>query len=312
MPEIVLTYFEPFGNRSTNVSKEVALSFESQFELHKLKVSWNDIEEELDSLEEPNYLFMLGEAGKYSNITIELEAKNLANGVDNLNVSKNEEPILKDEPSSLLTNIDFSAYKGSASISHDAGKYLCNCSYYLALRKLKKAKVVFIHFPYIDENNNSLQNLCYKLREIVSYVISRDLETNYYDFCPLEAKAIRNDIFIKEQGFAKEFDEIDAISTHFLLKASKTPIATCRLFFDASLNAYHLGRIAVKKEYRNLGIGTRLIEEVIHFLKTKGVHEIILGAQVKAKDFYTKNGFESFGDIHLDESVPHVMMKKSF
>lgn len=38
-----------------------------------------------------------------------------------------------------------------------------------------------------------------------------------YDEIPKEAKTIREAVFIKEQGFKDEFDEIDDVAKHVLL-----------------------------------------------------------------------------------------------
>lgn len=38
-----------------------------------------------------------------------------------------------------------------------------------------------------------------------------------YDEIPEEAKTIREAVFIKEQGFKDEFDEIDDVAKHVLL-----------------------------------------------------------------------------------------------
>ena len=54
-------------------------------------------------------------------------------------------------------------------VSEDAGKYLCNYSYYLALAKAKNTKVLFVHLPYIQElGNNSLENLAKDLLNIIN------------------------------------------------------------------------------------------------------------------------------------------------
>ena len=51
-----------------------------------------------------------------------------------------------------------------------------------------------------------------------------------YDFLSDDAKMIRESVFMKEQGFENEFDEIDDIAIHIVLYDNKNPVATCRIF----------------------------------------------------------------------------------
>ena len=42
--------------------------------------------------------------------------------------------------------------------------------------------------------------------------------TENYNFLPDEAKEIRIKVFVEEQGFKQEFDELDSICTHQWMK----------------------------------------------------------------------------------------------
>ena len=50
-----------------------------------------------------------------------------------------------------------------------------------------------------------------------------------YDSLPDEAVEIRENVFVKEQGFEKEFDEIDEKAIHLVMfgEHSHKPAATC-------------------------------------------------------------------------------------
>lgn len=152
----LVTYFEPFGGRNTNASKEV-VSLLSDYDIKELPVSWNKIESIIDEIlsNDLDYLFLIGESGKYEEITVERTAHNICNGKDNYGVAKDNEPI-SGGPEELKTkfNLDNLPY----CISDDAGKYLCNYTYYLALSKAKNTKVVFVHLPYINDNLDHLKN----------------------------------------------------------------------------------------------------------------------------------------------------------
>lgn len=307
---IAITYFEPFGGRDTNTSKEVA-SLLSNYQTIMLPVNWDEVGEVLSKnvSRDTEYLFMLGEAGSYQDVTIELVARNIANGVDNQKVEKQNEII---GGTNLITPIVFNKKELPATYSFNAGKYLCNYSYYFSLKNMKGTKVVFVHLPYPRENL-TIEDMKNKVEEIIDYVISNEYRIEIDDYESLDSafKEIRETVFIKEQKFEYEFDETDYSSIHFLLYLKDNPVATCRLFFDERLVSYHLGRLAVLKDYRHLGVGSTLLLEVEKYLYEMGAKQIILGSQVTACDFYEKNGYKKYGEIYLDEGVEHIYMKKN-
>ena len=53
-----------------------------------------------------------------------------------------------------------------------------------------------------------------------------------YDSLPDEAVEIRENVFVKEQGFEKEFDEIDEKAIHLVMfdEHLQKPVATCRVY----------------------------------------------------------------------------------
>ena len=168
MSKTIVTYFEPFGGRTTNASREV-VSLLNGYQTKELPVSWSKIPSIIDELlsNEPDYLFLVGEAGSYQEITIERIAHNISNGKDNEGVDRNNEPIIVNGKDELLTTFDLS--KLTYRISDNAGKYLCNYTYYLALSLSLKTKVLFIHLPHIDNNLNELK---IKLEDIINTLIN--------------------------------------------------------------------------------------------------------------------------------------------
>ena len=136
------------------------------------------------------------------------------------------------------------------------------------------------------------------------------MEFKIYTSLPEDAKEIRKTVFINEQGFKNEFDNIDKTAYHILCFENGTPIGTARIYNDNESLTYHIGRIAVLKEYRNLHIGSKIISYAENEIKKLNGNKIVLSAQVKAKGFYEKCGFTSQGDIYLDEHCPHIYMYK--
>ena len=128
---------------------------------------------------------------------------------------------------------------------------------------------------------------------------------------PDESKSIRTAVFVNEQGFINEFDDIDCNATHIVLyNESDIAVATCRVFKGEEHNTYILGRIAVLKEFRNNGYGKNIITEAEKHVKNIGRTQIILHSQLRIKDFYKKLGYTEFGETDYDEDCPHIWMRK--
>jgi GNAT superfamily N-acetyltransferase len=87
-----------------------------------------------------------------------------------------------------------------------------------------------------------------------------------YDYLHSDIVFIRTEVFVKEQEFEEEFDTIDNDCTFFVMYDGDKPIATCRYFVcEDDSEGYHIGRIAVMKEYRGKGlmIGLELNDEYV-------------------------------------------------
>ncbi len=122
------------------------------------------------------------------------------------------------------------------------------------------------------------------------------------------AGKIREDIFLREQGFSTEYDDIDSEAYHVIVFDGEIPIATSR--FYGTDNPVHIGRVAVIKEYRKKGIGEYLMKQTESYAKEKGALSITLGAQTRACEFYRKCGYKEYGNEYMDEFCPHINMQK--
>ncbi len=127
---------------------------------------------------------------------------------------------------------------------------------------------------------------------------------------PDEAKNIRETVFVKEQGFIDEYDEKDAIASHFVMFDGEKAVATCRLFETENPGIYMFGRMAVLKELRGKNLGRKMVEATEKHVCNNGGKGIILHAQLQARGFYEKNGFSAYGEIEYEQDQPHIWMKK--
>lgn len=133
-----------------------------------------------------------------------------------------------------------------------------------------------------------------------------------YDSLPPEARRIREDVFMREQGFAEEFDEVDARAVHLVLFAGDEPIATCRYYWNGGQGCYAVGRIAVQKAFRGRQLGAAVLRAAEDGVRAAGGRETALAAQVRARGFYEKQGYAAYGAPFDEEGCPHVWMRKRF
>jgi predicted GNAT family N-acyltransferase len=118
-------------------------------------------------------------------------------------------------------------------------------------------------------------------------------------------RRIRETVFIAEQSVPPEleWDADDATAVHFLALEGEYPMGTARLLPDG-----HIGRVAVLKDWRGLKVGDKLIRAVITEAEERGLTQQMLSAQVHARAFYERFGFEVVSGEFLDAGIPHVDM----
>lgn len=119
---------------------------------------------------------------------------------------------------------------------------------------------------------------------------------------------------MEEQGFQEEFDATDAAARHLVFYDNGRPVAVCRYFQTEAgreSGEFHVGRIAVVREYRGRRLGALVLAEAERRMRLEGARSVVLSAQVRAGGFYRKNGYLPEGEEYLDEYCPHIMMRKT-
>ena len=92
-------------------------------------------------------------------------------------------------------------------------------------------------------------------------------------------------------------------------KSKDNALATCRIFKEKS-GAWYLGRVVVSKDARGMHLGSKMVEEVHHYLKENGVDRLYCHAQMTAKPFYDYLGYQVKGSIFNEAGIDHVLMYK--
>lgn len=138
--------------------------------------------------------------------------------------------------------------------------------------------------------------------------------------------AVRTEVFVLEQHVPAE-EEIDALdtaptTTHVLVEADGVPVGTGRVLSDADHpGEVHLGRIAVLRRARGLGIGARIVvalegiavaEHAAADADGRLAVRVELAAQETAVAFYERLGYAVVtGERFLDAGIWHLDMART-
>ncbi|MEW2525182.1 GNAT family N-acetyltransferase [Streptomyces sp. NPDC047071] len=135
--------------------------------------------------------------------------------------------------------------------------------------------------------------------------------------------AVRKEVFVAEQGVPEdlEYDAYDTGAVHVLAvrREDGAPLGTGRLLTgeaaavknggDATVGA--LGRLAVLRSARGLGVGAALVRAIEDAARERGLGAVDLHAQTHALGFYERLGYEVYGPEFPDAGIPHRAMRKA-
>ncbi|MDP2154155.1 MAG: GNAT family N-acetyltransferase [Methylotenera sp.] len=120
--------------------------------------------------------------------------------------------------------------------------------------------------------------------------------------------SVREAVFVVEQNvpIELEWDGLDETAQHLLaLSEAGEAIGCARLLGDGSI-----GRMAVLKPWRGVGVGAALLNAAIVYYRQLGFYVVTLSAQVHAIAFYEKFGFKVCSEVYVDAGIFHRDMKR--
>ncbi|MEV6265386.1 GNAT family N-acetyltransferase [Streptomyces sp. NPDC051784] len=132
---------------------------------------------------------------------------------------------------------------------------------------------------------------------------------------------VRKDVFVGEQGVPEdiEYDALDATAVHVLAVAGDgSPLGTGRLLHGETasdrtggdLTVGSLGRLAVTRAARGLGVGAALVRAIEEEARALGLAAVDLHAQTHALGFYERLGYTAYGPEFPDAGIPHRSMRR--
>lgn len=124
----------------------------------------------------------------------------------------------------------------------------------------------------------------------------------------LQAFAIRTSVFVEEQHVDQklEYDDFEKTAKHYLVLMNDKPAATGR--WRETTKGIKLERFAVLPEYRNHGLGTELLEEIIKEIAPLN-KTIYLHSQLRAVPLYERQGFVKSGEPFTEAEIEHYYME---
>ena len=139
------------------------------------------------------------------------------------------------------------------------------------------------------------------------------IEIVTYQDSVVAIKDIRTRVFQEEQGVSAEleFDGLDDSTTHLLAYAGNEAVATARIReIDATTSK--IERLAVLREYRQRGIGTKLMQSALSNIAQRNKSTVIIHAQAYIASMYQQLGFTIVGAQFVEAGIAHVKMVKHF
>lgn len=123
-----------------------------------------------------------------------------------------------------------------------------------------------------------------------------------------KAFKIRTLVFVKEQNVDPkiEYDEYENQCEHYLVLVDDMPIGAAR--WRETENGIKLERFAILPEYRNKGIGDKLIKHVLNDVLPLN-KPVYLHSQMLSISVYERNGFSVKGDVFLEADIEHYLME---
>lgn len=123
---------------------------------------------------------------------------------------------------------------------------------------------------------------------------------------------LRNEVFVVEQHCAyQDLDNKDQASLHVLGYHDSHGLVACARIVPPGLSYIEpsIGRVLVRKDFRNTGEGQELMRFSIEQTQRNFPDlSIRISAQAYLEGFYQSLGFHSTQERYLEDGIPHLAM----
>jgi ElaA protein len=137
--------------------------------------------------------------------------------------------------------------------------------------------------------------------------------------------AARSEVFVVEQQCVYgDVDGQDADAWHLLVyrrSADAHPALAGYLrvllpnsadgMKDTEESDIRIGRVLTTAGFRGIGLGQAMLERALGFIREQWAGQPIrLHAQARLQRFYASFGFEPISDVHVEDDIPHIWMRR--
>lgn len=125
------------------------------------------------------------------------------------------------------------------------------------------------------------------------------------------ARALRRQVFVEEQGIAAdlEFDPADVQALHAVLENRFGEVLATGRLLDTAAGVGRIGRMATAASMRGTGLGRQVLDALVSAGRSRGLHELLLHAQLPALDFYRRAGWQPQGEVFEEAGIAHQAMR---
>jgi ElaA protein len=126
----------------------------------------------------------------------------------------------------------------------------------------------------------------------------------------------RSAVFVVEQNCVyKDIDGHDADALHLFAYDGPALAAYLRVLKPGWLDEWTadvcIGRVVTTDNYRGTGLGQALVKRSLEIIRDQWPGQpVILHAQARLQRFYGGFGFEPVSEIHIEDDIPHVWMRR--
>jgi ElaA protein len=126
--------------------------------------------------------------------------------------------------------------------------------------------------------------------------------------------ALRQEVFtIELRCFYNDVDYLDQKATHLLGIENNKIVAYLRFFPENIIypGAVSFGRVVTAATVRGQGLGKKMMDEVLLYLKKNNIGlPIVISAQLYLERFYNLFGFQTLGEPYETAGIMHIKMRR--
>ncbi|MBI3715077.1 MAG: GNAT family N-acetyltransferase [Betaproteobacteria bacterium] len=129
-----------------------------------------------------------------------------------------------------------------------------------------------------------------------------------------ELAQLRYVVFVVEHSVPPELEsdafdaDIEGCRHAVARDAGGAVIGTGRVILNAPIP--RIGRMAVRKKWRGLGVGAALLAALCEEARGHGFAKVFVHSTIHATPFYYKRGFISWGPEFYEAGIPHQEMRR--